>query len=181
MARIVTIPTTIGGNEIDVTKCMPFNEYNGNKQVAQSSVFETLYSVAGKGFLSEAILMNWTSNTGTQIKITIDGTIVVHLAVANIYRFIGISQYQNLFGVSSTGVTGTTFSIPGVITTGNDVDIAVYPARRVTNYPFPDANMHYDYMGMFSSPLYFKTSLLVEILCGNITDTLRYRVQGGKY
>ena len=173
-----------GGVAIDVTNCIPFH-VEGYMNVAATSQYETLKSISGKGFLKEAIIQDYSGASGSvKMKITVDGSVVSWTSTDGQFSWTGLSQYDLLYPVAtSSAVTSLGFRKINVEGFGSDVGGTNSGWPR----PNPQANLAYpqatELSGVcyiLSSPVFFKTSLLIQVMCTQ-NDLLNYRLQGGNY
>ena len=172
------------GSAIDVTRCIPFTKESNVKTIVVANTYETLLSISGKGFLTEAILQMIDTQVSYGIKITIDGTVVAWSSTANRYRFIGLSQYNNLFIIATNNTLSTgTFRVINDAGGGTDIphgDFPTRPGEIVTAPGFPSTAEKANGIYLLSAPVFFQTSLLVQIMCQS-GNNLSYRLQGGYY
>jgi len=172
MAQILTIPDVGSGVSVDVSSCFPFLGQSKTKHVAVSSVFETLLSITGKGFLSEAIITNSSASSNkASIKITIDGAVVLWTN-SNI-----TNSFSGLIPVTSLKRSGTTAEM----FIQQPVDGYFSDIYRMISADFPLTTEQANKTLIMLTSLYFRTSLLIEILCDSSADVLKYRYQGGSY
>lgn len=148
-----------GGMAVDISSCAPFLGTSSDKYVAQASVFETLLSINGKGLLNEFIICGTT--IVPYCKITIDGTLKIYVR--------GGSGESSGYGGFSSSISGSSIMKVGYTGVGS-----IVPASTV--YPNTTGTSGFVWL---THPLFFKTSVLIEIMSTSTTDSIKYRYTGG--
>lgn len=139
-------------------------------QALTASVWATALSITGKGELKRAIVL--TPNGFSQIRVTIDGTIVHHT----------IQNYAGSNGGAATGLMQESDQGMDTTNTFRGRNPGVLPAASFTNYvrTYPSTS---GLLGVviLSGGIPFKNSLLVEILSSTNETVALTTIQGGTY
>ena len=168
---------------IDLTRCMPFVFEAVDKCVAVTNVYETLLSITGSGFLSEALLFNQDGNGAARLKITIDGTVILWCNSATQNKACGFTREEYLKGVLLSVLGVGEECVIRSISSSNSLTTTIQPVVKASaTYPtFPSSDQQDNICHIFNSSIFFEYSLLIEIATATIANDLSYRLVGGNY
>lgn len=141
-----------------------------------ASTWFTVYSVTGKGFLTRAML-SYPSGTGNSIKLrlTVDGTVTFLTSLSR----NGSQSYA--VGIMTedyiTNNAGSMQSRYGAL------NYFIYDGSNppsIVDYPYTTDNVRA--LCLLANPIFFNTSLLVEVQCVGLTyNALQCSVNGAVY
>ena len=163
---ITRYPSARGGT--DWSKYTPFTK-GAQKTIATGGVYETILSVTGKGYLSRAILESHNAALA-RIRITIDGVQKILVKSSNLLVIVGMMQLSEVSthdSSSKIAIREPNFQT-GVGTVGNPQSVAEYPATGDTQS-----------MVYLPQPIFFNTSLLIEVTHATNGGNVNYEYQGG--
>jgi len=169
-----SFPAASSGVDVDVSKCVPFRKEERLKHTAVDGVFETLLSASGKGFLSEMLLTNQSNSNKVAVKITVDGVVVLWSStISGTGSFCGFIQESSLsFNAYMKARVPNTNGASALL--GLSMNTNPSPV-------FPLSTEVVDNNLVLQSPIFFKTSLLIEISSAYNADNLSLRYVGGIY
>lgn len=148
-------------------KFTPVSVINGAKVITTGNTYETLYKVTGKGYLSKAIITGDTSNI-CKIKITVDG--VVKFAAQS------VSSATSAAGIITSDqlLNGATSDIAKIINFGGNTVASLLTPKT---YPYVDDTDRG--FCILSQPIFFNTSLLIEVTNTVDGGTVNHSYIGG--
>lgn len=139
-----------GGIAIDVTTLKPFADEKNN--VNGTGAYQTMLSIGGKGFLKSFYTTVSASGNTISIRATIDGVVKILLSTTVSNHYIGLITKNDLYASSTAGNVAVRQPASALI----NGDTAI------SGYPLTDSTGH---IILIDSPIYFLTSLLLEINC----------------
>ena len=127
------------------------------------NTYQTLISITGKGYISHATVRGLNVGSYVGIRITMDGDVVYE-------------GYQNSNGEVGMGIWNSSLAY----TQQNHTNLAgiVNSDYSITNFPTRGALQDADRAVVISAPLYFSSSLLIEVKRNN-TNAITYFYEGG--
>jgi hypothetical protein len=150
----------------DPSKYFPFHNVG---TFTNTSNYSTLLTKSGKGFITHALFYPHSAGADMYIKISIDGTVIFAGTALNQIEFgIITSNRNNLVNVTPNGYIKTP-NDSGTYHAINDNNIKPLPITNdATGYP----------LCIINSPIYYKTSLLIEGKTAGGLNT-KYEIIGG--
>lgn len=149
----------------DISQYDPFTQVI-TTVVAQADTYETAYTVSNKGFMTVCVCIG--DENHAEMKITIDGVL----------------KFDGLAGTNGCGIT--LFSnLLGDNNNPQEMNHVVFDNLQVPLYVEGQALKNYPYVGadhaviITDFPIFFNTSLLVEVKSTTIGHTVKTHIRGG--
>jgi hypothetical protein len=124
------------------------NKYSSaNVTCTPANTFVTALNISGKGYLKKLVCFDSNSPIGDTLRITVDGTQTVLLTFDPASSIVMGVCTEDLTTITSTNIT--------VLCNGTQKNVV-----QVTSYPY---TTNAKYFILLSQPIYFNSSLLVEV------------------
>lgn len=137
----------------------PFS-YTETITVAVIDTWETAYSVTGQGYLSNVLV----STNGSELRVTIDGTVIFLDTFTAANDFGGIVQSKEILYTSTGKLALPNYNY-------SNVTLDIEDALMVDNF---DGVTQSNLLCILSEPIYFKESLLIEVQDNDSAVNIRY-------